>query len=107
LNLTDLGLIAIGVFGIIAVADALRSRIVLDDDSIQIISLFRKRAIPRADILSVTWAAGYGVIVKLQGGGRVKIPSTGHNIQGQANTFRAWLNRPKAMQPTNGAATNR
>jgi hypothetical protein len=96
LSLGVLILLAIGVFGIIGVADALISRIILGDDSIQIISLFRKRAIPRAEIISVTWQAGYGVIVKLREGGWIKIPNTGHNIQGQANTFRAWLNRPSS-----------
>jgi hypothetical protein len=96
-----LGLLAIGIFAVLAVVDALVSRIILGDDSIRIISLFRKRIIPRTEILSVTWAAGYGVIVKLRNGGWIKIPNTGHNIQGQTNTFRAWLNRPnKPLEPT-------
>jgi hypothetical protein len=91
-SLISASLFGIGVFGTVAVIDVLVSRIVLDDARIEIKGLFRRRSIPRTEISSVTWEKGTCVAMRLKDGKVVKIPNTGHNIQGQATTLRAWVN---------------
>lgn len=82
------------VFGALWVADIFLTRIVLGNDTLRIVSVpFRSKTIPRAEIESVTWAAGCGASIVLRGGKGVSLPSVGRNAQGLTNTIRAWLNR--------------
>jgi hypothetical protein len=84
------------VLGALFVADVFLTRIVLNPNSLRIVNVtrFSSRTIPRADIDSVTWAAGCGASVVLRGGGRgVPLPSVGYNAQGLTNVIRAWLKR--------------
>jgi hypothetical protein len=81
------------VLGAVGLADLLLSRIALGNDNVSIVSGFRSQTIPRADIDSVTWAAGCGASLILHGGKGVRLPSVGRDAQGLTNTIRAWLKR--------------
>jgi hypothetical protein len=81
------------VLGGLGLADMLLTRIALGRDKLRIVFGFRSQTIPRAEIDSVTWAAGCGASVILRGGKGVPLPSVGRNAQGLTNTIRAWLKR--------------
>ena len=70
-------------------------RVILTPDSIRLVSIsaFLLRTIPRAEIESVTWEKGGDVHLKLRDGKWVRLPGVGRNIQGVANTVRAWLEK--------------
>ena len=81
--------------GAFAVVDIFLKQIVLQNDSITIVSLsdYISRTILRADIESVTWEKGCGASMNLCDGKWVRLPKVGLNAQGLTNTIRAWLNR--------------
>jgi hypothetical protein len=83
------------VLGAFWLADVFLTRIVLASDSLRVVSIsdFQSRTIPRAEIVSVTWAAGCGAALTLRDGKFVHLPSAGRNAQGLTNTIRAWLKR--------------
>jgi hypothetical protein len=82
------------ILGALWVVDVFLTRIVLSNDSLRIVSVpFRSKTIPRAEIESVTWAAGCGASIVLRSGKGVSLPSVGRNAQGLTNTIRAWLNK--------------
>jgi Bacterial PH domain len=101
LRVVELGWITV-VFGclaaaaILAVIEAFRLRISLEDDGIEIATLLGRRQIPREQILSARWEAGCGVSLQLTQDRSLVLPDTGHDAQGVANSLRAWLRRTEA-----------
>jgi hypothetical protein len=81
------------ILGALGLTDMLLTRIALGSDDLRIVSGFRSQTVPRAEIDSVTWAAGCGASLVLRGGKGVRLPSVGRNAQGLTNTIRAWLKR--------------
>ncbi len=81
-------LVLLGLLGLI---DSLLLRISLMPEGIEIYSGFRRRFLPRAEILDLTWEGGSGVTLKLADGRWLKLPETGHNSQALTNRLRAWL----------------
>ena len=79
--------------GALGIADLLLTQIALGSDNVRIVSGFRSRTIPRAEIDNVTWAAGCGASLILHDGKGVRLPSVGRNAQGLTNAIRAWLKR--------------
>jgi hypothetical protein len=85
------------ILGALWLADAFLTRIELSQDNLRIVSVpFRSRTIPRAEIDSVTWAAGCGASLILRDGSGVSLPSVGRDAQGLTNTIRTWLKRTGA-----------
>ena len=82
----------LALLGLAAFADTWRSRIVLDEDEIRIISLRRTRRHPRSDFESAKVDAGT-VALKRKAGGWVVLPATGHNALSVLNTLNAWIQR--------------
>jgi hypothetical protein len=66
------------------------SRIDLTPDALQITELHRRRAVAKNDITQVK-SEGGSVFLQLQNGSWFKLPDTGFNSLGIANTVRAWL----------------
>lgn len=83
------GLAAIA-FGIAAFVDVMLSRIVLDDETIHVISLIRRRSYPRAEFESAKVDGGV-VVLKRRDGGWLKLPDTGTNSLSVRNTVHAWI----------------
>ena len=83
-----------GVAGILfaaaAFADALVSRIVLDDEALHIISLVHHHTHPRSEFVSAKVDGGQ-VALKKRDGGWVLLPGTGANALGVRNTVHAWI----------------
>ena len=86
-----------GAFGVV---DVFLKRIVLQADSITIVSLtdFISRTIPRSEIESVTWEKGCGASLKFRSGKGIRLPNVGLNAQGLTNTIRAWLKRTEGVK---------
>lgn len=82
--------VAVMVLGFL---DLLTTRIVLKAEGMEVVSHFRRRFIPRADINSVTWERGSGVSLALTSGKWMRLPEIGRNSQAQVNSIRAWLKR--------------
>ena len=86
------GGLLLALFGLASFADTLVSRIVLDEDEIRLISLFRSRHYPRSDFESAKVDGG-AVGLKRRDGGWVVLPATGHNALSVRNTVHAWIQR--------------
>ena len=78
------------VFGIAGCLDVLVSRIMLNDDSIAIVSLIRRRRYARAEFESAKVDGG-SVCLKRRDGGWLVLPSTGANALSVRNTVHAWI----------------
>jgi hypothetical protein len=72
--------------------DAITAKIVLDDETIHITSLTRKRAFPRSDFVSATAERG-AVALRLKTGGWLILPNTGHDALRIRNIVDAWIRR--------------
>jgi hypothetical protein len=83
---------AVAAFAIAAAADAVASRIVLEDDTLHVKSLMRRRSFPRSDFVSAQVDGG-AVVLKRREGGWVILPGTGRNAQSVRNTLHAWVTR--------------
>ena len=86
------GGMAVAAFALAITIDAIASKIVMDDDSIHISSLTRRRSFPRSDFVSAT-ADGGAVALKLKAGGWLILPNTGHNALRIRNIVDAWIRR--------------
>jgi hypothetical protein len=82
----------LALFGLAAFADALTSRIILDDEEIQIVGVMRKRRHARSEFESAKVDAGT-VALKRKDGGWLVLPATGHNALRVRNTVHAWVRR--------------
>ena len=81
---------ALAAFGLAGFVDVLVSRIVLDHDTIQVISLVRKRVYRRSDFESAKVDGG-AVCLKKRDGGWLVLPDTGQNALSVRNTIHAWI----------------
>jgi hypothetical protein len=81
---------ALAAFGAVGLLDVLVSRIVLDRENIQVISLVRKRSHPRSDFESAKVDGG-AVCLKKRDGGWLILPGTGQNALSVRNTIHAWI----------------
>ena len=82
--------VALALFGIGGFIDTLVSRIILDEESIRIISIARRRSYPRTEFESAKVDGG-AVVLKRRDGGWLKLPSTGANALSVRNTIDAWI----------------
>jgi hypothetical protein len=76
-----------------AIAEVATRRLVLSPAGVSLVSNFRRRVVPRADIESVTWEKGSGVSLKLMNGRWVALPEVGGGNQALTNSIRAWIRR--------------
>lgn len=95
LSVYALGFGAFSLLVLVGLADAVMTRVTVDEGGLTRVAGFRRLRIPRHDIESVTWEAGAGVAVRLKRGSWVKLPEIG-NSQARANSLRAWLKRTAA-----------
>ena len=93
---STIGVAGFAVLAVLGLADALLTRVEVDDAGLTRVSGFRRTRIPRADIDRVTWEAGAGVSVRLSSGSWVKLPDVG-NSQARANALRGWLKRTASV----------
>jgi hypothetical protein len=91
------------VFGIAGFIDILVSRIVLDRDSLSVISLVRKRVYPRSDFESAKVDGG-AVCLKRRDGGWLVLPDTGAKPLSVRNTIDAWIKKQGSGIGDQGAA---
>ncbi len=87
---------ALAAFAMAAAADAAAAKIVLDDDTLHVVSLMRRRSFPRSEFISAQVDGG-AVALKRRGGGWVILPGTGQNALSVRNTIHAWIVRPNRM----------
>lgn len=76
-----------------ALAELATDRVELRSDSLVMVSAFRRRTIPRTDVVAVTWGKGVGVSVRLADDSWVKLPTVGKGGLSGVNTVRAWIKR--------------
>lgn len=81
---------ALAALAIAAAADAVASKIVLDGDTMLIVSLMRRRQFRRSEFVSVQVEGG-AVVLKRSEGGWVILPGTGQNAQSVRDTVDAWI----------------
>lgn len=81
------------VFCLIALLAAGFTKIENNGEFVIIVANFRKKQIPKANIEKVSWEKGVGSNLDLVNGTFVKLPATGRNEQGVANSVRSWLNQ--------------
>jgi hypothetical protein len=86
------GGMAMTAFAFAITLDAITAKIVMEDETIRITSLTRKRAFPRSDFVSAT-AEGGAVALKLKAGGWLILPNTGHDALRIRNIVDAWIKR--------------
>lgn len=102
-----IALLAISVIGFLGIIEVFVFRIILQEDTIEIVRLFKRRSIARSEISSVTWEKGCGVSLKLKDGHWVKLPGTGRNALAQTNTLRAWLKSTKTSPANDSESGDR
>ena len=83
---------AVAAFAIAAAADAIASKIVLEPDTMHVVSLMRRRSFPRSEFVSAQVDKG-AVVLKRREGGWVIMPGTGQDPQSVRNTLHAWVTR--------------
>jgi hypothetical protein len=88
----QIGGAALAAFGVAGFLDVLVSRIVLDRDTIQVISLVRKRSHLRSDFESAKVDGG-AVCLKKRDGRWLVLPGTGQNALSVRNTIHAWIHK--------------
>jgi hypothetical protein len=88
--LSTFGMVLLPAVLVCGLADALLTRLELQEEAMTLRTLRGVRTIERQRIASAGWEAGVGVSLKLVDGTWVKLPHLG-NGQGCTNTIRAWL----------------
>ena len=83
---------ALMIFGVSGFVDTMVSRIILDADSMQIVSLVRRRTHARSEFESATVDGGH-VCLNRRSGGWLILPGTGSNALSMRNTIDAWIKR--------------
>lgn len=83
----------VAAFALAATADAVASRIVLDGETMHVISLMRRRSFPRSEFAYATVEGG-AVVLKRKEGGWVILPGTGQEVITVRNTLHAWITAP-------------
>lgn len=82
----------VAAFAIAAAADAIASKIVLEPDTMHVVSLMRRRSFPRAEFVSAQVDQGV-VVLKRREGGWLIMPGTGQDLLSVRNTLHAWVTR--------------
>jgi hypothetical protein len=80
------------LFAVAALTDAFVSRIVLDSEALQVISLVHRRTYPRGEFVSAKVDGGQ-VALKTRDGDWVVLPGSGANALAVRNTIHAWISR--------------
>ena len=88
---------AVMLFGISGFVDTMVSRIIVDDDSIQIVSLVRRRMYARSEFESAKVDGGH-VCLKRRNGGWLILPGTGSNALSMRNTIDAWIKKQRGQE---------
>lgn len=88
----SMGLDLVALLMLVGFADALMTRVELNEEGLVRVDRFRRRFVPRAQIDSVKWEAGAGVAIRLIDGSWLGLPDVG-NSQARANSIRAWIKR--------------
>jgi hypothetical protein len=83
---------AISAFFLAGLADALVSRIILDEKSLHVIELLSRRNYSRADIVEVKFEKGAGIALKMVNNTWAKLPDL---AKVHHNTIRAWVKRAR------------
>ena len=81
------------LMSLIALLEAFFAKVESDGDIVRIVHNFRKLEIQKTSIEKVSWEKGSGSFLKLTDGTFVKLPVTGRNEQGVANSVRSWIGR--------------
>lgn len=84
---------AVAAFALAATADAVASRIVLDGETMHVISLMRRRSFPRSEF-AYAKVEGGAVALKRKEGGWLILPGTGQDALSVCNTIHAWITAP-------------
>lgn len=84
---------AVAAFALAATADAIASRIVLDGETMHVVSLMRRRSFPRSEF-AYAKVEGGAVVLKRKDGGWVILPGTGQDAVSVRNTIHAWITGP-------------
>ncbi|PHY11042.1 MAG: hypothetical protein CK533_06055 [Acidobacterium sp.] len=80
----------VAAFAIAAAADAIASKIVLEPDTMHVVSLMRRRSFPRVEFVSAQVDQGV-VVLKRREGGWLIMPGTGQDLLSVRNTLHAWV----------------
>ena len=80
----------VAAFAIAAAADAIASQIVLEPDTMHVVSLMRRRSFPRVEFVSAQVDQGV-VVLKRREGGWLIMPGTGQDLLSVRNTLHAWV----------------
>jgi len=83
--------IGFSILGVAGVVESFSMYILLEERQIRFRETFRQTAIPKSDIVRVTWEAGCGVSLLLSDGTWARVPDLGQNSQGLTNSIRSWL----------------
>ena len=86
-------LLGMVLMSLIALLEAFFAKVESDGDIVRIVHNFRKLEIQKTSIEKVSWEKGSGSFLKLTDGTFVKLPVTGRNEQGVANSVRSWIGR--------------
>ena len=86
---SGVALIAFGIGGLI---DTFVSRIILDEDSLRVVSLVRRRTYSRDEFESAKVDGGQ-VVLNRKDGTWLKLPGTGANSLSVRNTIHAWIRK--------------
>jgi hypothetical protein len=84
------GLVLVAALLVLGIADWMASKIVLGDDALDVVELFRRYSYARSQLVSVKVDGGRVCIERVDGGW-VVLPDTGRNALGVCNSVRAWL----------------
>jgi len=87
----SIALWCIAVFFAIGTLDSRTTKVVLDIDTLEIISNFRRKVIPRSELVRVVSEKGTPIALERKAGGWVKLPGTVSGLH--PNKIRAWLKR--------------
>lgn len=77
----------------VALLEAAFRKIENDGEFVKVVANFRQARIPKSAIENVSWEKGVGSFLSLTKGRVVKLPVTGRNEQGVANSVRSWLSK--------------
>jgi hypothetical protein len=84
-------LVAFSALLVAGLLEAVTTRIETRDETIEIVSKFKKIVIPKSSIQQVSWEKGEAPFLKLTNGSFVVLPETGRNSQRVAISVRSWL----------------
>lgn len=85
----------------VGLVEGLTARVELNLETLEVVTNFRRRAIPRAEVIRAVGEKGVPVAIELRSGGWLKLPRLGTGPH--ANTVRAWIKRSAAADREVGA----